>query len=1135
MSLIDHVHVARRFQRSIRIDTDLHDPKALEGFVCPKSSADVLATMARHVAETGQAAFTWTGPYGSGKSSLVVALSAALNGNSKLRTEAAATIGKDVVDTLWQTLPPKSKGWRILPVVGQRAIPCEVIGEALIENQYVVKNAVKRWTDDSVLASIEKIAADSPRLHGGLVVFLDEMGKFLEGAAQSGHDIFLFQRLAEAAARSNGRLIVVGILHQGFDEYANRVSRDLRDEWAKVQGRFVDLVVNTVGDEQLDLLARAIQSDRVAKRPSQISVTISEAVRSGRPSAAADIAMTLQRCWPLHPIVACMLGPISRRRFGQNQRSLFGFLNSAEPFGFQDFLRDAGDKDIFGPDRLWDYLRTNLEPAILASPDGHRWSMAVEVIERCEAVGGSTVHFQILKTIAILDLFRERSGLSATPDLLATCIADREPTLTMETALKELQSWSLIVFRKHLSAYAIYAGSDFDIDRALSEALASIPDVNFRELRALAGLQPVLAKRHYHATGAFRWFDVDLVPLAELSERVASEASANGATGRFLLVIPTTHETKSKAAKLCQEAANNAIGEVVVGLSSTSWQVLQLAREFLAITKIGEERTELSGDPVARREVTARLADIRARLETDLGKMFDSADWYRRDTDPIRYTYSELNGLASEIADTRYELAPRLPNELVNRQNLSSNAVAAQKALLKLMVEHEGEPRLGIEGFPAEGGLFESILLKATLYKLTPDGWRFVAPTKKLDPCGLWPAWSKAMEFLEANAKRTVSMAEIFALWAQPPYGIKQGLLPILGVALLLTRRDRLAIYREGFFQARFAEIDVDYLATDPSSIQMRWMDLSDLSRKILSGLAAIVREIDGQNRLVHLEPIDVARGLVGIHDRLQLWTKRTNHLSANAIQVRSLFKQASDPNKFLFDDIPSVFGNGGVKKIDTEIDKVIARIRDGLQELTKAYPEMLARLLQMMLTELQVPNSSSQALLDLRARTENVHQLTGDFRLNAFVGRLMTFTGSDVEMEGIASLAVNKPPRDWVDADLDQAGVEISDLAQKLIRSEAFARVKGRPDKRHAMAVVVGRDGRPTPISGEFAITDNDRAAVDDLIDRVERTLEIADMRRRNIILAALAEMSARYLGENEVCSQPSRKVRKVVGNDKH
>jgi hypothetical protein len=1129
MSLADRVHVARRFQRSVRIDTDLHDPKALEGFVCPKSSANVLLTMARHFAETGQGAFTWTGPYGSGKSSLVVALSAVLNGNLRLRAEAATILGKGITKALWEALPPKRKGWRVLPVIGQRAAAAEIIGDALVANGFVAKGRVRRWTDDRIVAALTNISSSNPQTHGGLVIFLDEMGKILEGAAQDNHDIFLLQQVAEAAARSKGRLLLVGVLHQAFDEYARRLARDLRDEWAKVQGRFVDLIVNAAGDEQLDLLARAIQSERSAKRTSPLSRAIASAVRTGRPSAAADLATTLERCWPLHPFVACLLGPISRRRFGQNQRSLFGFLNSAEPFGFQDFLRDAEDGDLFAPERLWEYLRVNLEPAILASPDGHRWSMAVEAIERCEAVGASTIQLQLLKTIALLDLFRERSGLTATPELLTTCVAGTISAEETSEALKQLQAWSFILFRKHLGAYAIYAGSDFDIEHALTEALGAIREVDFKQLRAFAGLQPILAKRHYHETGALRWFDVDLVPLAEIGGRAQADDRPNGAMGRFLLVVPTANESKPKAAKLCQETVDQAAGDLIIGLSTASWQVIQLAREFLAITKINEEQPELSGDPVARREVLARLTDVRARLEADLQKMFDTADWHRAEADPTRYTYAELNALASDLADDRFSQAPRLSNELLNRQEPSSNAIAAQRGLLKLMVQQEGEPRLGIVGFPAEGGLFDSILLKAALYRLTPQGWRFVAPTKRADPRGLLPAWSAATEFLENNSRRPVTMTELFALWKAPPYGIKEGLLPVLAVTFLLARRDRLAFYREGIFQARFTDLDVDYLASDPASIQLRWMDLSDLSRRILSGLAAIVRELDSQNRLAHLEPIDVARGLVAIHDGLKPWAKRTNRLSTNALRIRALFKRASDPNKFLFDDIPSLMGETSAMRPGEGIEQVITLVREGLHELAQAYPDVLDRLQKMMLTELQVPNASSQALSELRARAENVRQLTGDFHLNAFVGRLSQFGGTETDMEGIASLATNKPPRDWVDADLDQAGVEIADLAQKFIRSEAYARVKGRPDKRQAMAVVVGMNGRPTPVAGEFAITDTDREAVRDVITRVERALAGFDQRGRNVILAAFAEMSVRYLAQLKPEMPASPKARLV------
>ena len=148
-----------------------------------------------------------------------------------------------------------------------------------------------------------------------------------------------------------------------------------------------------------------------------------------------------------------------------------------------------------------------------------------------------------------------------------------------------------------------------------------------------------------------------------------------------------------------------------------------------------------------------------------------------------------------------------------------------------------------------------------------------------------------------------------------------------------------------------------------------------------------------------------------------------------------------------------------------------------------------------------------------MRERAENIRQLAGDFRLDAFVGRLSQFDGSDESFEGIASLAANKPPRDWVDPDLDRAAIELADMAQRFLRAETYARVKGRPDKRQAMAVVIGIDGRPAPLLEEFDIADSDRAAVNDLIERVTAALEEADTSRRSIILAALAELSTRYM----------------------
>ena len=377
-ALSKRVRVARRFLRSIRIDTDLGEASALEGFVCPQSSADVLVTMVRHVSETGQGAFTWTGPYGSGKSSLVIAFAALLNGNAGPQDQAARLFGRKLSNTLRKALPTGEKGWRVLPVVARREDPVAVIGDAMKKTRLVARRPRGGWTETKLIDALIDAAAAKPRTHGGLILFIDEMGKFLEAAARDGSDIYILQQLAEAASRSNGRFLIVGVLHQAFEEYAHRLSHEVRDEWAKIQGRFIDLVVNAAGEEQIELISRAIESDAAPKQFSALTQTVAAFARRQRAGEAQRLAAMLDACWPLHPVVASLLGTISRRRFGQNQRSIFGFLNSSEPYGFQDFLQRDDDDALYRPDWLWDYLRANLEPSILASPDGHRWALAAE-------------------------------------------------------------------------------------------------------------------------------------------------------------------------------------------------------------------------------------------------------------------------------------------------------------------------------------------------------------------------------------------------------------------------------------------------------------------------------------------------------------------------------------------------------------------------------------------------------------------------------------------------------------------------------------------------------------------------------------------------------------------------------------
>ena len=1128
MALADKVRIARRFQRAMRIDADLGKLAALEGYICPRSSAEAIETMARHVEENEQGAFTWTGPYGSGKSSLAIAMSAALMGRKRISRYAESVFEKKTIDILRKAFPPRTRGWRMLPVVGRRDRPAQVIGESIVSANLIPGSEHRYWTDKAVLDTVDEIAQNSPRTYGGLLIFIDEMGKFLEAVTNNHTDIYLFQELAERASRSGKRLIVVGILHQAFEEYAHRVSRGMRDEWSKIQGRFVDLAINASGDEQIDLISRAIESDCKPDNPGPLANGVAAQTRR---ETSRHFVRLLEDCWPLHPIVASLLGPISRRRFGQNQRSIFAFLNSVEPFGFQDFIQSADDGAVYDPDRLWDYLRINLEPAILASPDGHRWALAVDVLERCEARGADDIQLRLLKVLAVIGMFKDRSGLQGNLEILRLAF----PAMDDEIAsrLEELQKSSFVVYRGFSDTYSIYEGSDFDIELAVEHALERIPGLNVEDFNRLFELQPVVAKRHYHRTGALRWFDIAVVPLAEAAAAADEYTPRNGAIGCFLLAMPTISESEETSNRLCSEIVQQSRDwEIVVGLAQQIGAVSTKTREMMALEWVRDHTPELQGDRVARMELQARIDELRGQLEGSFAQTISDVLWYRRGYSPQLLPYDRLNGLASDLADDRFSEAPILHNELLVRTRLSSNAVAARNALIRRMVLYEGKARLGIDGYPPEGGLFDSLLESTGLYRHANGKWQFVSPKRHGDdPKNLNPIWQAATDLMMSNTHRAVPITEIYDVWREAPLGLKEGLLPVLAVAFFLSKCSTLALYRNGMFQVSMSELDADYLLRDPADIQLRWMELSETSRRLLSDLAEVVRELDEENTLTNLEPLDVARGLVSIFDRLPPWVGRTQQLSVNAKRVRQLFKQANDPNRLIFDDMPGLVDD--VESISNEsiIEHVVEAVREGLNELKLAYPTMMNRLRDILLTELRVPNTSPSMLAELRARAQNIRELGGDHRLEAFINRLAKFDGKRVEIEDLTGMAVNKPTRSWVDSDIDRAALHLAEMAQRFNHLEAFARVKGRRDKRHSMAVVVGMAGRDEPVHDEFDVSDLDQTEVSQLIDRVDRTLLESGEDRQNVILAALAQLISKCLDRKGESKQSTgRNQRKEV-----
>ncbi|MGH7172004.1 MAG: hypothetical protein ACRELG_17150 [Gemmataceae bacterium] len=537
------VVVSPRFARSVSLVRDAHRPDALEGYLLTPTGRDVLRRLSDALAgDSPTRAWSLTGPYGSGKSAFALFAAQLLAGDETVRHRARSSFADwepELAERLFGASGslPRKVG-RLCPVLvtGSRRPLEQALAESLASSlRAIAQNGrppglVKRleqfaaqdsFSGKAIVALFEEANAYLQEKFGnaaaGILLIVDELGKFLEYGATDPErgDVFVLQELAESATRSKRPFLFVTILHQALDRYAEHMSAGRRAEWAKVQGRFEDVAFEERTDQILRLLSHAIQykgeDSGVRSLRKQAKAAAQEAVALGlRCGSMTSVEMRdcLAACYPLHPLTAFILGPLFRQ-FAQNERSLFAFLTSSEPFGFQEFLREQTLKGgAYRLDQLYDYVMASLGPTLFAQTRGKRWAEVQSALDRLH--DANELEIRVAKIIGLLHALGPASALPATEATVQAAVKGLASREEIEGAFQSLKHRSIVVFRRHTGSYALWEGSDIDIEDRLQAARQSVE----REQSLAAFLtqqvppQPRIARRHYFKTGTLRYCEV---------------------------------------------------------------------------------------------------------------------------------------------------------------------------------------------------------------------------------------------------------------------------------------------------------------------------------------------------------------------------------------------------------------------------------------------------------------------------------------------------------------------------------------------------------------------------------------------------------------------------------------------------
>ena len=1088
-NIIAHLfHINPHFFRSTHLERDFSTPDSCTGYILTDFAKSCLEHLAEGLsANSTRRAWRLTGDYGTGKSSFALVLAHLFSGHQNgsldklkqsiniedfclenlnlipiLVTGNRSSLGKALLSALRKSLattdlngcklPPRLR--LIVEILDDDVLPHIKFGSDWdkipdIEDQVIV---------ESLIEFSQFIKAESKR--SGVLLILDELGKFLEFAAMypERQDIYLLQQLAEAASRSGDTpLFVLGLLHQGFSAYANHLDGASKQEWEKVAGRFEEILFNQPLEQVVLLLSSAL------------GVKTKDVPVQHREQARAQMEYALERGWygpvplrdglldkaaklfPLDPLAVPVIVR-TMHRFGQNERSLFSFLQSLEPFGLQAYASQHSLENA-RPYRIhdfYDYVRANLSHSLSLTSRETHWSIVESVISGYTS--SNSLEIEVLKTVGMLNLL-DTNDLLPTETVIVQAVAGTQEDLhtSVKEVIDRLKYEKRILYDRGIAGgLCLWPQTSVDLDAAYKNAERAVADIQqvSEQIKSHLEPRPIVVRRHYIQTGNLRHFEIQYLSASEFDQ--STPTLNEGVDGKIIIVLCDSPQERQQAlhgAKLINHP------QVIIAIPAPLHNVAGYLRDLLCWEWVGTNTLELNSDPYAREEAVRQRGAARLRLEKRIGDLIDLRgysgemrfNWFSEGKPLSLSTGQDLLKHLSKVCDEIFTKSPKIQNELINRQNLSSAAAAARMRLIKAMLEKESEPNLGLpkDQRPPEMSMYLSILKQGKIHVKRKKTWSIRQPSSKTDPFNILPTLKHIDKLLKAEADKKIGVSKLSTKLRKPPYGIRDGLIPLLLAIYIVAHRQDIAVFEDGTFLREVRGDDFLRLIKAPEYFEIQHSEIEGIRASVFDRLIRVLdipQKSDGQ----HTRILGVVQPLCTFVAQLSEYAHKTKKISQEAIAVRDKLISAKEPAPLLFRDLPLACGLASFDVTesieDSRVEDFAETLKVYLGELQNAYTELLERLKFAIFKAFDAIGSNSQGRSSLAKRAEALWKSVSEPQLKALCGRLSDKNLSETKwIESVASFIASKPPAYWIDSDEHTFQHKLIDFAERFKHVESI------------------------------------------------------------------------------------------------
>ena len=1142
MSLFDQIKVKRRYTRSVNLERDLEVADSVKGYIItPKTLKLIDRFIESLTIPNATRAWTVTGVYGTGKSAFAHFLASLCSAkNEEIRKNAVKIFNASGGSSRKLTLNLSDKGLIKTVVTAQR----EPIAHSLIrglkygadrywanargqkgpirsrlDELYIDLSNGKSINNDQVLSLIRELASKS----AGMLIIIDELGKNLEYASQHqvSSDLFLLQQIAELpSGEKKPKVFFIGLLHQAFYEYSHGLASAQRNEWIKIQGRFEDIPLSESSSRLVHLIANAIDNDSIT---SGLKRNIEKWGKTWKKELGKfelpKLSLTeIPKLYPFHPISALVL-PTLCNKFSQNDRTLFTFLASDEPHSFKTFMKStepSSDMPSLKLHHIYDYFLESAGLNMASRSHIQRWIEIQGRIEEASSLDDDSII--ALKTIGILNLVSGVDSLKASPEILILALVDNPASKAQgkwDSILESLIQKGLITYRRFNDEYRIWEGSDFNIENAVADEIQRIGAPLSEILASVSPLKPVIARRHSYKTGTTRCFErvySDTVPISV-------ECKSHDADG---IIYYITGQLSANS----DIPAHTSDGKPVVIIAAIELDFLHIAcHEYHSLLSINKQRKELQSDGAARREVRQRLFIAENILRESIERSFDLAEdakcWVLGKTMNLS-SVTDLNSVLSDTCDKVYNKGLVLWNELINRRELTSQGAKARRELIEAILSNESIERLGIVGNGPDYSMYESVLRRTGIHAERDSVWDIGKPNKD---SGIMEVWKAIENFCIKSTKSARSLDELYTTLSRPPYGVKQGIIPVLLLAVIQYHSDYLSVYTEGSYVPILGPEHFELLVKKPELFAVKYFEITGLKKRLFKELTEII----SASKITHkgirnATLLGIVNPLVKFIQRLPKYSLQTDTVSDEAKSVRKALIEAKDPDDILFRSLPQACGYPFIDSNASSDSKLIASFKKKLikvlQELQLSYDQVLSHGQELLSNAFSTQRNLQGLREYMRAVAGRVNANTQIIELNLkrFIQAVLDNDASDrAWLESVLMVIADKPVESWTDKDKLTFEIRLGDIIKRFKSVEAIIDLSPG-DKKGIDAqklTITHQDGRE--FSEVLWLEEREKEEVSSIVSKIKTHLTENDKINKAILSAIIEEIipkqKAKYL----------------------